>query len=419
MENFQAAPQSHVVEVERWPTEIPLLVLVSLASIGIWIALAFSIIGIVYAILIATFVFVTHLGAVGHVRGSAVRIGPDQFPELHVRIDDLARRAGLEKTPAAYVMQAGGSLNAFATKWFRARMIVLFSDLEACGEDTNARDMIVGHELGHIRAGHLSWMWLIVPGMFVPFLGTAYSRARERTCDRYGAALCGDPRGAVRGLAILAAGASRGSQLNPNAFVRQREDLDTGWMTLARWLSGYPPLCERVAAVDPSLASPASSFRGPVRAMGILAVIAMVPLGLGVVAATKLAPFFRTAMQQAASQQATRSSAAGPLSAGGMNVAQIRLRVNEDFDRLAKVVDDARRAHGAFPQDDTALYKVWKELRPTEPPPMDPCDGNRYGYSLEDDGYYLWSAGPDGANNTDDDISLYMRPDKGAAGGKE
>ena len=106
------------------------------------------------------------------------------------------------------MLQTGGALNALATKLFGSNLIVLYSDLvEACDENEAALDMIVAHELGHIKAGHLRFMWFLLPGMMVPFLGTAYSRAREFTCDRYGFSGAGGGDGALRGLAILSAGA--------------------------------------------------------------------------------------------------------------------------------------------------------------------------------------------------------------------
>ena len=140
------------VRVASWPTEKPLFVLVLLVSLGLWAALAISIIGLVYVALIGLFLFFVHLAFVTHLRGSAVRLGPGQFPELHARVQELARAAGLEREPEAYLLESGGSLNALATKFFRGRMIVLFSDLlDACGDDLAARDMVIGHEVGHLR----------------------------------------------------------------------------------------------------------------------------------------------------------------------------------------------------------------------------------------------------------------------------
>ncbi|HEX5580637.1 MAG TPA: M48 family metallopeptidase, partial [Gemmatimonadaceae bacterium] len=195
------------IRVTRWPTEMPLFAVSLAVALVLWLVIVVSVVGLVYAVMLGAFFFVMRLGFIAHLRGSAVRLGPDQLPELHERVTQLAHRMGLESVPETYLMQAGGSLNAFATRFFRAQIVVLFSDLlDACGSDEAARDMIIAHELGHIHAGHLRWHWLLLPASLVPFLGTALSRAREYTCDRYGVAGAGNTAGAVRGLTILAAG---------------------------------------------------------------------------------------------------------------------------------------------------------------------------------------------------------------------
>ena len=185
-----AAPTSERVQVERWPTEEPLLVFVLLAALSLWLLLAVSIIGLVYVLLIGLVLFVAQVVFVAHVRGSAVRLSARQLPELHRRVQELAARAGLARPPEAYLMQAEGALNALATRFLGASVIVLFSDLlEACGSDEKARDMVIGHELGHLASGHLRWRWLVAPGLFVPFLGqpgrapaSTRATAGERPC---------------------------------------------------------------------------------------------------------------------------------------------------------------------------------------------------------------------------------------------
>ena len=47
MQNLGVASPSEPVLVERWPTERPLLALVVLVSIGIWILLAMTMIGLI------------------------------------------------------------------------------------------------------------------------------------------------------------------------------------------------------------------------------------------------------------------------------------------------------------------------------------------------------------------------------------
>ncbi|MDT8367906.1 MAG: M48 family metallopeptidase [Longimicrobiales bacterium] len=222
-------------------------------SAATWLILTVSVIGIAYALFIAAFFFVSHLAFVAYVRGSAVKVGPRQFPQLHARVHALATEMGMEM-PAVYIMQAGGTLNAFATRFLRREMVILFSDLlEACEGNDGARDMIVAHELAHLKCKHLRWMWFTLPGHFVPFLGSALSRAREYTCDRYGAAGAGDLAAARLGLVILSAGPQLAPRVDQGEFVRQRADMNTGLMTIGEWFGSHPPLSKRIAAIDPGV----------------------------------------------------------------------------------------------------------------------------------------------------------------------
>lgn len=244
-------PQVTRHEVPRWHTEMPYFTLALIVALPIWALLVFSIVGVIYAAMFAAFFLFTHALFVGHVRANGVRLGPDQMPALYDRVCAIAEEQGLDVVPDAYLMQAGGLLNAFATKFLGRRMIVLYSELlEACGSDTAARDMIIGHELGHIRAGHLTWNWLIAPGLIVPFLGGALSRAREYTCDRYGLAAAGHQHGAELGLTILAVGGRLAKHVNRQAFLDQKEELRGFWMWIAQLMSTHPPLMTRIAAIE-------------------------------------------------------------------------------------------------------------------------------------------------------------------------
>ena len=159
-------------------------------------------------------------------------------------------------------MQQDGAINAFATRFLRTHIVVLFSDLlEACRDNDAARDMIIGHELGHVRAGHLFGHWLLLPAMFIPFVGAALSRAREFTCDRYGLAAAGDEEGALLGLTILAAGGRYAPRVNRLALARQRQQMASGWMIVGEWLATHPPLSKRLIALAPQLAPPPVSVR--------------------------------------------------------------------------------------------------------------------------------------------------------------
>jgi Zn-dependent protease with chaperone function len=391
-------------KIERWPSERPLFVLVLLAALAIWGLLALSIIGAIYAALIALALFFSHVVFIAHIRGSGVRLGPEQFPELWERVVTLSRQAGMAQPPEAYLVQAGGSLNAFATKLFRGRMIVLFAELlEACGDDNAARDMVIGHEIGHLKLGHLDWFWLTAPGRFVPFLGHAYSRACEFSCDRWGATLCGDRAGAMRGLAILAAGGKHGAQVNLQAFVAQRQALDTGWMTIGSWLSGYPPLSARIEAIEPTLGKPIPySTRGPMNASFILAAFIVLPW-LATMAAMALwmstlgALLDPTAIE--GSDYAEETAALPQRSA-----AELEAQARIDLAAIAQVVREHHAATGETIQDSDQLDALWFEYRDEEDSPVDPYDGYAYGMHTTASGLKLFSSGPDAEPETEDDL---------------
>jgi hypothetical protein len=331
---------------------------------------------------------------VASIRGNAVRVGPAQFPELHRRVDELARRIGLRRTPDVYLMQQDGALNAFALRFLRSHMVVLLSDLlEACGDNKAARDMIIGHELGHIRAGHLRARWLLMPASFVPFLGSALSRAREYTCDRYGRAAAGDHEGAVSGLAILSAGGRYGPNVNRTAFAAQRCDLSSVWMTIGEWLASHPPLTKRVAALAPELGStaqmPARAALRWVRAA--FAGTVVVVIGVGAVSA--YLPRFAPNRAEMSPFRQRRSD----------NAEQ---QVRRDLDRLKRFIEAERKKGRSLPWDVWDLYARWEQAHPHDDDPIDPYSGYWYDYQSKGDEYRVWSTGPDGATNTADDVIL-------------
>jgi Zn-dependent protease with chaperone function len=393
------------IRIPRWPTERPLFVAIVVFAIGIWALLAISIIGAVYAAMIAIFLFFAHVVFITHIRGSGVRLGPDQFPHLWERVVALSQKAGLEAPPEAYLVQAGGSLNAFATKLFRGRMIVLFAELlDACGDDEGARDMVIGHELAHLKLGHLDWFWLTAPARFVPFLGHAYSRACEYSCDRWGTALCGDRDGAMRGLSILAAGGTHGGKVNLQAFVAQRQALDTGWMTIGSWLSGYPPLSARIEAIEPIFGKGIPySTRGPMRAALILSAFIIVPWVVSMGAMALWMSTFAALLQPPAETSSYDSSYDDYVPT--LTPEEQNAKALADLATLTEVMRAHHAATGERIEDDEALNEVWSTYRGDEAIPADPYDGLAYGFRATDAGARIFSSGPDTESETDDDLS--------------
>jgi Zn-dependent protease with chaperone function len=204
---------------------------------------------LVYAILIPLVAWYAHGVALGRVRGNAVRVSEKQFPQLYRLTLAHARRLELKEVPAVYVLQSGGLLNAFATRFSGRDFVVINSDVLELALDQGeaAVGFIVGHELAHLWRGHLRHRWLITPARFVPYLGSAYSRACEYTCDRIGAAC--QPDGAISGLLALAAGKQLHPHVDVREFAAQAQKDQSFWIRRAELVSSHPLLPKRVAAL--------------------------------------------------------------------------------------------------------------------------------------------------------------------------
>jgi Zn-dependent protease with chaperone function len=201
------------------------------------------------AIVIPIVGWYAHGMALGHVRGNAVRVSDKQFPRLYRLAVAHARWLDLKEVPAVYVLQSGGVLNAFATRFSGRDFVIINSDVLELALDQGepAVGFIVGHELAHLWRGHLRHRWLTMPARLVPYLGSAYSRACEYTCDRIGAAC--QPDGAISGLLALAAGKQLHSHVDVREFAAQAEKEQNFWTRRVELMSSHPLLPKRVAAL--------------------------------------------------------------------------------------------------------------------------------------------------------------------------
>ncbi|MBV8061918.1 MAG: M48 family metallopeptidase [Alphaproteobacteria bacterium] len=277
-------PDGGFISVKPNGTETILKLVLVLIGTVLWILIAISLIGLVYGALIGLMLLAAHISLIAHLRGNSIKLGPKQLPKLYARVVSLSKRMGMTKVPDAYLLQSNGILNAFATRFGSRNFIVLYSDIvRACGTNADALDFIIGHELGHLHRGHLKWRWLKAPAHIIPFLGSAYSRACEYTCDQYGRYSCSDPQKATDSTCILACGGSFVTGINRKAFAEQASDLDTVFMRLGTWLMTHPPLTYRLAAIDPSLKPKRKgSVLATVGAVLIAALVVVAPVGAGV-----------------------------------------------------------------------------------------------------------------------------------------
>jgi Zn-dependent protease with chaperone function len=247
----------------RHPKEKTYGVIITIIGIGLWVIFALAMIGtlltkpaeffgFLFDIIIFTLVILVSAAWFrAHIYGHYVLLGPSQFPALHNAVLEGANKVGLSPAQNAFLYNSNGLVNAYARRLFGKRFIFLTSALVEADTDAQV-NFVIGHELGHHAAGHLDVVknLLKLPGHFVPFLGPAYSRGRELTCDRVGAYISNDLQASRSALNMLACGCHRlNSSLNCDAFEAQERLVPPfmGWLTLI--FSRYPRTTQRVIAV--------------------------------------------------------------------------------------------------------------------------------------------------------------------------
>lgn len=241
----------------RSPKERPLFLIGAIFSGLVWAALVVSLVGALYGLAILAAVLIAHALFLAHIKGNGLRVSEHQLPELYERCKAASRKLGLEDVPEIYILQSGGMLNAFATKLLSRKFVILLSDLADGCRDERQLDFVVGHELGHLAAGHLGWRGFLAPARLLPWVGPAYSRACEYTSDRCGLEVAGDLEQSKRALLVLAAGGRQAARANLEAFMDQRRQAGGFWMAIYELVSSHPYLCKRVAALE-ALSSPTS-----------------------------------------------------------------------------------------------------------------------------------------------------------------
>jgi Zn-dependent protease with chaperone function len=303
----------------RSPKERPLFLTAAVLSAIAWLAMLVSVVGILYGLLGGLFLLVFQSLYFAHVRSNGLRLSDKQLPDLYARCKAAVARLGLAEVPEIYVVQSHGVLNAFAARLFSRNFVILNSALIDSCHDDRQLDFVVGHEIGHLAAGHLKWRLVLAPAMFAPWLGPAYSRACEYTCDLCGLEVCGGLEPAARGLVVLAAGGKAAASADLEAYLLQRWETGGFWPAVVELGSSHPFLCKRVAAlyeyVKPGslkpvsrnpLAYPFAPFLGFAAAGGGagggLLVIAMIGI-LAAVAIPNFVKFQERVRQQAEQQQ--------------------------------------------------------------------------------------------------------------------
>jgi Zn-dependent protease with chaperone function len=250
LEKFNVTVQQEVKGLVHRKEEL-YFVLCLIVSILVYLTVFISIIGIFIVIGLFVLGLFFHGLMIGHIRGNGIRLSQTQFAEVYKRAEQISKEMGLAKCPDIFVLESGGTLNAFATRFFGKNMIVLYSDIVDLIKEERYDELsfVIAHELAHIKRNHIIKQIFILPSKWVPFLSEAYSRACEYTCDRYAAYFTKNYQASINSLTVLAIGKTLYDRVNHQEYVKQLEAEKGFFVWLAEKLSTHPTLPKRIHAV--------------------------------------------------------------------------------------------------------------------------------------------------------------------------
>ena len=337
-----------------------------LVSILTYVALLFSIIGIAMIVALMLISYFFHAISMASIRRNGVRLSERQFPELYQKAVKLAGDMEIEKMPAIYVLESMGTLNAFATRFFGKDMVVVYSEIFDLSEEEREEELlfVLAHEFAHIKRRHVMVHLLLLPAMFIPFLGEAYLRACEYTCDRYAAYYVGNLDAAKEALSMLAIGKKLSSKMSKEAYVEQIREESGFFPWLSEKLSSHPDLPKRINALDhwvnpeqyPLLRDKKTGL-----VVGIIVSIVMVAALTGVVTLfVKSATAFSTFLEEPYLYEEEEAMISYP--------PVVQAVMDEDMDKLQKLIAEGAPIDEKDDEGYTALHyaAMWGDLEATK-----------------------------------------------------
>ncbi|PIE15997.1 MAG: hypothetical protein CSA68_04515, partial [Rhodobacterales bacterium] len=116
--------------------------------------------------LMAIVFYIVRFYMAAKAKANAIRVGPEQMPEIWKVYQDLNDKIGLDPLPKLYVTNGNGVVNAFALSCnTRRKYIVLHAEVALAVEKApQVLRFVLAHEMAHHKLGHVS-LWRMVVGL--------------------------------------------------------------------------------------------------------------------------------------------------------------------------------------------------------------------------------------------------------------
>lgn len=196
----------------------------------------------------------------GELLGTAIKVGPKQFPRVWHMTKSCADTLGIPM-PQVYVQGRFDHVNAFTYGTDKEAIIVIHSVTVDLFTDDELK-FVIGHECGHVQNGHVVYLTALetVRRMAEAFLGVfmqpaliamrGWSRAAEITCDRAGLLCCKNLDVAQHSFLKMVAGSKRlYEELNVEQYLDQMREGREGIGRAAELTKTHPYIPKRIEAL--------------------------------------------------------------------------------------------------------------------------------------------------------------------------
>lgn len=218
----------------------------SIVAVVVFVVLTLASSGIILLVGLAGAVWGYFLNkrSLAAIKGSGVKVGPDQLAEIHAAVTTMSERLGLKAAPDVFLIETN-VINAAAVKLGKRNVILLTDDLiDACLRTGHfdALGFVLGHELGHMALGHNGWF-----RSYTRTVLRKLGRLDEYSADRVAASLLRNKEAAAHGLLILTAGPHVLPYINVEALAEQAAEVKADGLSVkAEKTMTHPLLLHRL-----------------------------------------------------------------------------------------------------------------------------------------------------------------------------
>lgn len=235
-------------DVEPWMFRVPNETLALLFTLFVLFIISF----ILYTFNIYTFLLIL-IGTITYVQlqqaqylGNAIRIHDNQFPDIFNIFKKQAQNLNIDKA-SIYIIQ-DPYLQAYTLGLTKCIIVLTSALVEQL--DEKELSFVIGHELGHFKAGHTKLSTLFNPlgndNILSALVFGIWNRKTEYSSDRCGLIMTRDIDSAISALIKISIGSKLYTKLNISGYVAQIKTAEQRSVKLSELLIDHPLTTNRI-----------------------------------------------------------------------------------------------------------------------------------------------------------------------------